>query len=160
MKKLVVLLSLVAGLYANAQCFVLRDTVSNGTIQADPSPGSYGTFLFIGAGEGAEPPYPINTRKFSWDLGRLVHGTFRAYGYMRDNPNTPENETNWFVWYENSYIAPCYNGTITRRFSECDVSWMSSYADTEKVREFVLQVTLYDAYTDKYVNTAYLRWTR
>lgn len=161
MKKIITLLAVVCSVAVNAQCFKLAEKVSNGTIKAEESPGSWGTVLFIGAGGDAEPPYPMNYRKFSWDLGRLVHGTFRAYGYRRDDPNTPTiNETNQLVWYKNEYISPCYNGTITTRFSECDIDWVSDYIDTENLREFILQVTLYDAISKKYINTAYLRWTR
>lgn len=158
MKKLLTIAAFtLATQLASAQCFTLRDVVSNGTIKAEPSPGSWAGVLFI----GDEGPYPWNTRLFSWDLGRLVHGTFRAYGYKRDDPNTPDiNETNQMVWYENVYIAPCYNGVITRRFSACDVGFLSGYADTENLREFILQVTLYDAISKKYINTAYLRWVR
>lgn len=162
MKKLITVAGLAIGLATQAQCFTLRDVVSNGTIKADPSPGSWGTFLFIGAGDPeVETPYPMNYRKFSWDLGRSVHGTFRAYGYMRDDPNTPSvNESGQMAWYKNEYIAPCYSGTITTRFSECDVPWLTDYTGTSNLREFILQVTLYDAITGQYINTAYLRWTR
>lgn len=163
MKKLLAIAGITAALLTetSAQCFTLRDVVSNGTIQADPSPGSWGTLLFIGVGTDVEPPYPMNYRKFSWDLGRLVHGTFRAYGYPYDDPNTPNvNEAAIPLWWKNEYIAPCYHGVITTRFSECDIDMVSDYLNTEILREFVLQVTLYDAITKKYINTAYLRWTR
>ena len=158
MKKLILLAALVSAIVtAKGQCFTLTEKVSNGTIKAEESPGSWAGLLFI----GDEGPYPIDTRKFSWDLGRLVHGTFRAYGYRRDDPNTPNiNETNQIVWYENVYIAPCYNGVVTRRFNACDIDWMGGYGDTENLRELILQVTLYDAITKVYINTAYLRWTR
>ncbi len=158
MKKLIAVAALTLGLASSVlgQCFTLVDVVSNPTIKADPSPGSWWGVALI----GDEGPYPANTRLFSWDLGRLVKGRFQAYGFKRDDPSTPQNENGQVAVYEDFEIAPCYHATITRRFSQCDVGFMSTYTNTSSLKEFVIQVELFDAFTGAYVNTAYMRWLR
>lgn len=155
MKKLItVLLLALATTVGNAQCFTLRENVSNSLITCNPDAGApfFGYFYKAAA--------PTNTRKISWNSQTPVEARYQVYGYGYDSPATPYfNESVLRIDFINEFVPLNYGATVTKRFSECDVEWLSDF-QTSHLREFVMEVILYQPGTGRIINRGYMRWTR
>lgn len=154
MKKIITLLVVAFATAASAQCFTLRQVVQNGVIKCEPEPWHF----FYGYTPYAGVPY--NTRKISWNSPVPVRAHYSVYGYLQDNPGTPhQNESTQMVHLENKPIPAMYAATITDRFSECDNPSASNY-DTSQLREFVMQLVIYNATTGQEISRGWMQWTR
>ena len=155
MKKLITIAGLAAALVSGqAQCFTLRQVVSNNLITCDPTPWSP---IF---GYTYKAGLPVNTRKISWNSPVPVKAQYVVYGYGYDNPGTPhQNEATQMVYILNQNIPATYGATISNRFSECDVAMWTDF-NTSQLREFVMMLVLYNATTGVEITRGWMQWTR
>lgn len=155
MKKAISLaLITLATINVDAQCFTLRQVVSNNIIKCEPDPVLFPFGYFYKAS------MPYNTRKISWNSPVPVRAHYSVYGYLQDNPGTPSvNESTQMVHLEDKPIPPMAGATITTRFSTCDDMSASNY-DTSSLREFVIQLVIYNTVTGAEISRGYMQWTR
>ena len=155
MKKLILLATLVSAIVSGqAQCFTLRETVSNSVIKCDPYPWTFPFSIMYRAA------IPVNTRIISWNSPTPVEARYLVWGFGYDSPATPyTNEAVQRIDLVNQFVPATFGATISNRFSECDNRSYSDF-DTYNLREFIMEVILYKPGTGHIINRGYMRWTR